>query len=58
MLLRPSGDVVEIADERDALHQRVDQMAHPAFEAGFDAEPKQIDDPDYNDRTQRVGGKR
>ena len=39
---KPLGDVVEIADERDALHQRVDQTAHPAFEAGFDREPEEI----------------
>ena len=49
------GDVVETADERDALHQRVDQMAHPALEAGFDDEPEQINQPDHDDRTERIG---
>src|SRR5208282_1734948 len=48
-------DVVEIADERDALHQRVDQMTHPAFEAGFDRQPEQINQPDHHDRAERIG---
>jgi hypothetical protein len=52
------GDIVQTADERDALHQRVDQMAHPAFEAGFDDEPEQINQSDYNDRAECIRGDR
>src|SRR5947209_2671684 len=37
---KPLGHIVEVADERDTLHQRIDQTAHAAFEAGFDREPE------------------
>ena len=32
---KPLGDIVQIADERDALHQRIDQIAHPALETAI-----------------------
>src|SRR5262249_54396456 len=47
-------DVVEIADKRNPFHQPVDQCSNAALETGFDGNSEQIDQPDHDDRAQRI----
>jgi len=53
---KPLGYIIKIANQRDALHQRIDQTSDPAFEPGFDDEPEQVNQPDHGDRAEPIGG--